>query len=508
MKRYHILIIAFVLIVAGSCKKSYLERIPGDVITVPTFWKSESDAYMALYGVYNSLQSWKLYGYGPGNDAMSPNAFQWAWWEGYEKMVGNGTISSGDGGIVSDRWTSCYQGIGRANYFLANVDKVPMDQATIDKLKGEALFLRGVFYLVLIDSYGGVPIITSPISIEDAKELSRASIEDSWAQVHSDFDAAASKIPADNVTGRASQGAAYGMNMRAYLYQGNWDKVIEYADKVIDLGKYGLFPSYNGIFLLENENNEEVIFDVQYMSGPFTQGSNFWYFRPVNLPFPTDGANSVVPIQNLVDAYETLDGSPVNPADPYNNRDPRLDFTVLRPGSVFQGKVYPTEISNHPGQRVGFGMRKYVVEGAEQPGNQSPLNFIVLRYADVLLSKAEALIEKASADVPAAVALINRIRTERADVNMPAVSTALSVADAKAKLRHERRIELAMEGLYWSDVRRWDIGSEVYPIEVLGSDGSLLETKFEAGYGDKYRYLPIPDSEISLNPNITQNSGY
>lgn len=507
----HLYLSLILILVSVSCKDHFLNIKPDDRITTSNFWTNPDDARMALYGIYSSLHERHVYGYGPGFDAMSPNAYQWAHWEGKEMQVGNGTVTPTTGGIVIERWQSCYQGINRANYFLENIDKVDLPEEEKRVLKGEAYFLRGVFYSLLANSYGGVPIITNTISTAEARELSRATLEETWQQVHSDYNKAIERLPVEApITGRATKGAALGMQMRAYLYRSKWNSVIEYANRVIDLGVYGLFPSYEGLFQLANENNKEVIFDVQYMDGPFDQGSVFdRYFQPQNLAHGVNGSNSVAPIQHLVDAYGTIDGSAVDPDQPYKNRDPRLDFTILRPGAEFQGQLYPDEIQNHTGQKVGFSIRKYTIETQEVEPYQSPLNFIVLRYADVLLSKAEALIEKDTPDVAQAVKLINRIRTEREDVNMPAISTGLSVEEARQKLRHERRIEFALEGLYWNDVRRWGIGPDIYPIEVRSRSGELIDTKFADGYDpEKDNFLPIPDSEISLNPNLEQNSGY
>src|SRR5699024_1633813 len=485
MKRFltyaiQVLLGSTLLLSITSCEDHFLNIKPDDRITGDNFWISSKDTKMALYGIYNTLQERHVYGYGPGFDAMSPNAHQWAHWEGKEMQVGNGTITSGSGGIVIERWRSAYQGINRANYFLENIDKVEMPEDQKNIMIGEAYFLRGVFYSLLANSYGGVPIITSSLSTEEARQLTRASLDETWQQVHSDYDEAISRLSIEApATGRVTKGAALGMKMRAYLYQGNWDKVLEYADQVIDLGIYGLFPSYKGLFQLANEHNEEVIFNVEYMDGPFDQGSVFdRYFQPQNLAHGVNGSNSVAPIQHLVDAYGTIDGNPIDPDQPYKNRDPRLDFTILRPGAEFQGQLYPKEIQNHTGQKVGFGIRKYTIETQEVEPHQSPLTFIVLRYAGVMLAKAEALIEKESPNVGKAIQLINRIRTEREDVNMPPIPAGLSVDEARQKLRHERRIEFALEGLYWADVRRWEIGQEIYPIEVRASDGGLIDVKF------------------------------
>ncbi len=497
------------MLLVSSCSKSFLDKKPDDRITTENFWQNESDALLALYGVYNVLHESFVYGYGGGFDACSPNAYQWAYWEGMEKQVGNGTISANDGGIVSGRWQQCYTGINRANTFFENIDKVPMDSLKKVQLKGEIYFLRGVYYALLANSYGGVPVFTRSISAEEARSLKRNTEDEVWAQVHADYDEAIKRLQKEApVTGRATLGAAYAMKLRAYLYKSNWDKVLEYADKIDALNKYSLFPSYHGLFQLANENNAEVLFDVEYMDGPFQQGSYFdRHWQPQNIKYGIDGSNSVAPIQNLVDAYETIDGSPVDKSNPYANRDPRLDFTILRPGAYFQGQLYPVEIKNHTGQKVGFGIRKYTIETQQVVAGQEPLNFIIYRYADVILSRAEAMIEK-GVNIPQAIQLINQIRTSRTDVKIKALPLNLPQDAARQQLRHERRIEFALEGLYWDDVRRWGIGKDIYPVEVRGADGGLIETKFASGYTDKSKFLPISNNEISINHNLVQNPGY
>ena len=138
---------------------------------------------------------------------------------------------------------------------------------------------------------------------------------------------------------------------------------------------------------------------------------------------------------------------------------------------------------------------------------QSYINDIILRYADVLLSKAEAIIET-NGSVADAIAILNRIRTERDDVKISLLPTSMSREEAREKVRHERRIELALEGRYWSDVKRWKIGKELYPMIIKDHEGSVIETKFPNGYLEYYDLLPIPDSERSLNPNLDQNPGW
>lgn len=501
----------FVSILLGlySCD-NYLDILPDDQITNETFWESQQDIELALNGVYNTLRNNYVYGYGGGYDACTPNAYQWAHWEGKQMQVGAGQIFSGSGGIVSERWKFCYQGIYRANFFLENIDKVEgVSAEKINQYKGEVHFLRAVFYDLLVKTYGGVPLILKTITTQEARELTRASEDEVWSQIHKDYDEAIKVLPKTAPTGHITLGAALGMKMKAYLYNSQWDKVLEYCNKIDDLQKYSLYPSYKGLFQFENEGNSETLFALSFMAGPFSQGSCFdRYWQPQNLKYGIDGSNSVAPIQNLVDAYETIDGSPIDPDNPYKNRDPRLDFTILRPGAYFQGQLYPIEIKNHTGQKVGFAIRKYTIETMQVKGWESPLDFMILRYGDVILCKAEALIEL-NQNIDQAIDLINLIRTGRSDVKIKAISKGLSQIQARQVLRKERRIELALEGQYWDDIKRWKAGPEIYPVEVRGALGELIQTKFPEGYDlSKDNRLPIPDSEIALNPNLTQNQSY
>lgn len=121
--RYIFLVTIAAAFMVSGCSKSFLDKKPDDRITTENFWADESDANLALYGVYNVLHEDFVYGYGGGFDACTPNAYQWAHWEGMEQQVGNGTISANDGGIVSGRWQKCYTGINRANTFLKTLIK-------------------------------------------------------------------------------------------------------------------------------------------------------------------------------------------------------------------------------------------------------------------------------------------------------------------------------------------------------------------------------------------------
>ncbi|MDF9799619.1 hypothetical protein OKW21_004882 [Catalinimonas alkaloidigena] len=508
---------SFLLLPIAACDEEFLEFYPEDKITSANFPENEGDIKLLLNGVYallreNSIYNEGLFGFGV-LDGATPNAHNWG--NTPIAKAGNGQLSASDGHIVTFRWTRCYAIIFRANYLLKSLEEVELGEALKTTYTGEAHFLRGLAYALLADSYGGVPIVESALSTEEARNISRASLEETWNQAISDYDIAIANLDVDAPeVGRATKGAALGLKMRAYLYQNKYEQVLGVIEQIEALGKYNLFPSYEGLFSEENENNKEVIFDVQYISGENSQGSLHDQYCGTGTGSWTRGSR-YVPTDDLVSAYEMIDGSEVDPENPYEGRDPRLGFTVVLPGSFILGHqfpnyIYPGGAFNHPGNRLKhLSSRKYRIGSMSElpPSGQSSLNNIVMRYADVLLSKAEAIIET-NGSIDEAVALINRIRTERDDVRITPLPMGLSQAEAREKLRHERRIEFALEGLYWSDIRRWGIGNEIYPIEVKDHNGDVIETKFPNGYLEYYDLLPIPDSELSLNDMLEQNPGW
>lgn len=517
----HILIYCLSIIVCipfYGCMENYLDLYPKDKITSADFPEGESDIILLLNGVYGGLRESAIYneglfGFGV-TDGATPNAYNWGTAEIINKL-GAGRLSSGDKGIVTFRWTRCYEIISRANFLLANLDLVNLPEEKKKMYLGEAHFLRGLAYSVLAETYGGVPLILSDISSEEAHLLKRASLDETWQQVLDDYEVAINHLDVDAPElGRATKGAALGMKMRAYLYQGKYKEVLSCVEQIDALKKYGLFHSYEGLFDPVNENNKEVIFDIQYIEGENSQGSYLDQYCGTG----TNGKNRgsrYVPSDDLVAAYETIDGAPIDPENPYENRDPRLAFTVVLPGSYildsrFPDYLYPKGAFNHPGNPLKhLSTRKYRIQEMAKlpPQGQSYINDIVLRYADVLLSKAEAIIETGG-NVSDAIAILNRIRTERDDVKIRELPLAMSREEAREKVRHERRIELALEGRYWSDVRRWKIGKELYPLVIKDHKEGIIDTKFPNGYLDYYDLLPIPDSERSLNPNLEQNPGW
>jgi len=517
-------LLSITLLSFNSCADKFLDFFPEDKITSANFPENEDDIKLLLNGLYALLRETEIYTQGLFGfgvlDGATPNGFNWG--NTAITNMGNGKLTSGTAQTVTFRWTRCYAIVYRANYLLKSIDEVNLSDDKKAIYSGEAHFMRGLAYSLLADSYGGVPIITSAITTDEARNIARSTLDETWEQAISDYDIAIQNLGIDALEiGRATKGAALGMKMRAYLYQNKYEKVLEVISQIEALGKYSLFPSYGGLFTLANENNIEVMFDIQYISGENSQGSLVDQYCGTGTGSWTRGSR-YVPTDDLVNAYERIDGTPgkylesqINLDNPYDGWDPRLKATVVVPGSYFLGYrfpnyLYPGGAFNHPGNLLKhLSTRKYRIEPEADlpPSGQSSLNNIILRYADVILSKAEALIET-NGSIEEAVELINQIRRGRDDVKMVAIPIGISREEARERLRHERRIEFALEGLYWSDIRRWDVCKDIYPLKVKDHKGNVIETKFQDGYLEHYDLLPIPDSEISLNEKLEQNPGW
>jgi hypothetical protein len=224
------------LILFNGCSKNYLDVLPEDKITSANFWQSESDVKLALNGIYSVLRNRGVYGSGPTMDACTPDAYQWAYWNGMEEQIGNGSNTPASAGLTSERWTVCYQIINRANYFLTNIDKVTLSDESKATYLGEVHFLRGVAYALLAETYGGVPIFNSVLGVDEARELTRATTQETWDKAIAEYDTAIAnlKVVAPQV-GRATKGAALGLKMRAYLYQNKYAEVLSTVQQIDDL---------------------------------------------------------------------------------------------------------------------------------------------------------------------------------------------------------------------------------------------------------------------------------
>jgi hypothetical protein len=264
----------------------------------------------------------------------------------------------------------------------------------------------------------------------------------------------------------------------------------------MDLGVYSLFPDYRNLFKEENKHNVEVIFNIEASAPDITTNFDQTIYR----------LNRPAPLKELVDKYLMTDGKTIAESPlfdvqhPYENRDPRLLYSITCIGYPYNGTlITPDEVVN-----TGFGMKKYTPYSDNETiplVTVSAFNYILIRYAEVLLTYAEAQNEVAGPDASVYDA-INQVR-QRVGVAMPEVEAGLTQEQMRQTIRRERTVELALEGLYYDDTLRWKTIETENNGPVHNSDGVVIDNR---SFNPARDYLwPIPSNQIVQNPNLVQN---
>lgn len=501
MKKITLYINMIVFLFLSGCSEDFLVTQPSDMYIQDNFWKTGSNALAGINGCYNVLMN--SYLYNTANiefDIITPNAY--GQFEGMN-YIAVSTHDASNTSEINGRFNANYNGIGRTNILLANIDQINMDESLKSRIKGEAKFLRGLYYFDLATFYGGVPLILDAPDIDKQSKLPRNTRAEVIEQVLQDLDGASEVLPlkyASTDQGRATKGAALALKARVLLYESRWNEAAATAKAVMDLNQYILFPNYRGLFTVANEGNSEVIFDVQFKVPEWGSSTDI----------TLDQFKDSCPLQDLVNDYWMTDGKPIgesplyDPTHPYNNKDPRFYATIVHPGSMWKGKIFQASESF-----TGYSQKKYCVyTDNEVPlvyisaGGRSELNYILLRYADVLLMYAEAQNEASGPDASVYEAL-NKIHDR---VGMPHVDNGLSKDEMRVVIRHERRIELAGEGFYYFDILRWKIAENVNNGPVFDFNNHQVVVRV---FNPSRDYLwPIPSIEIERNPALEQNPGY
>ena len=412
-----------------------------------------------------------------------------------------------------------------------------MSEEVRSRLTAEVRFLRAWHYFLKVTLYGDVPLVTEVLDVKDAY-LPRTPKAEVVKFILDELGEIAPLLP-DSYTGsdvgRVTKGAALTLKARMEIFEGDYAACAATCEQIMRLG-YSLFPDYRGLFKIANKGNEEVIMDVQYVENL----AKNWVLG-VLPPASSGGWSSINPTQSLADAYECIDGKTIeeslsyDPKEPYKNRDPRLDASLIYPGCLYEGSYFNPIDKNDPTgdfyapygrSKTGYHPRKYIDNLSDYADMwNTAMNAIVMRYAEVLLMYAESKIELGQIDSSVYEAL-DAIRTR---AGMPAVNQSVYNNQTKMRelVRRERRVELAMEGLRWFDICRWKIGEEVMPGQVYGAllgtvdseTGALNLTderiKVEVRLFDPAKnYLwPIPQSVIDASQvngeaTITQNPEY
>src|SRR5690606_14044968 len=325
-------LLAVVLI--SGCEK--LDLVPENTFTDETYWTSQDKAQTFLNTAYSQMMGSNYFFY---NEALSDNAYN-----GRGDNAGAASIASGtyDQSLarIKEEWNNRYAGIKTTNLILSNMDRVPnMDESIRNRMKAEARFIRAWQHFQLMTWFGDIPLLEKDPSIEEAQNITRTPRTEVLEFISSELTGIIDDLPlksgySEAETGKISRGAVVAFLARVHLYEGNWTQVIANCERLMsgELGNYGLFPSYEGLFLPQNQNSQEDILRLQYAPVDRTWGE-FFDMAPISVG---GRVNALAPTQELVDSYPMINGMPIgepgsgfDEADPYGNRDPRLAATVV-----------------------------------------------------------------------------------------------------------------------------------------------------------------------------------
>jgi hypothetical protein len=513
---------------ATSCDGGLLDTVPNDRISSEIYWQSPDDALLAVNSLYGDLDGTDIFSFDALTDIAHTN-------DPFEVQA---NIEKGIYDALNTRidnvWSAAYKGIAAAGLFLENVDGIAFaDEALKKRYKAEARVLRAYQYIKLAPLFGDVPLVEKPLTLDESRKITRTPVGEIWDFVDRELDEVYGDLPdayGANEKGRITKWAALGLKARAALYAGNYRKAADAAAQIINSGEFSLYPEYGKLFRYEAENNSEVLLDKQFIKDLYRH--NVFYLLA---PYSQKNADSrYVPTKALVDLYRTADGENItdagsgyDPARPYENRDPRLHFSIYLDGDILPDGTTvfhpaPNSDSNdavgksYHNSTTGFNIKKYVNAEDYADINNSGINIILLRYAEVLLTYAEAKIELNETD-PSVYDAINLVRNGRNDVKLPSVASGQSGNDLRETVRRERVVELAFEGLRLADIRRWRIAETVLPGNIYGityaDDDNTVQvvqvvSATRAFRTDRDYLWPVPQKERDLNPNLSQNNNW
>ena len=448
-------------------------------------------------------------------------------------------------GQVNSSWR--YDAIAKLNKVLEQLEaSTGIEPEVITYAQCQVRFIRAFIYYDMQFLFGDVPLITKTLSIEESRQTKRDPKATVLQFIVSELEDILSKIGDNGIEdpGHVNKDVVLAYLTRINLYEKEYDKVLLYANQIINdsPNEYELFGDYDGLFRTWNDGNtKEVIFERQYSSPLYTHANNKYHSYPSS---PMHGWLHNMPLHGLVEEYECQCGHPIGECDadcPYEalrkeaiangelgeylGRDPRLNATVVYPGHKWEidGEVrsvygYNDSSSkdfwkNEPTSN-GYMMYKWLnLRGGEVERGKAAKNATIIRYADVLLMKAEALVEK-NEDLGEVAKILNQIRKR---AGMPENIVKMDQDKMRKALRHERRIELALEGLRYKDIIRWKIAGDVKNGSLKGSyrikeDGTFEEENVvtrTAVWQDHMYLFPVPQDALDKNENLKpQNAGW
>ena len=527
----------------------------------------ESDNYtlQEIQGSYNRVKQFvtSIYGYLPSDfcnthgamlDAATDDAIHVYESSAIQRFV-NGTWSANY--TVDDKFAYYYNAIHDANYYLTTLSGLTFDtwengddyqdwMQNYDNYQYQVRFLRAYFYFELVRRYQNVPLITKPLSKTEANQIEPSSAQEVLKFIINECTEIAPKLPIKSTSiaqaenGRATRAMAMALKSRAALYAASplyntngdnakWTEAAKASHDIIaSAGELGLgLDTYANLFKSKNNNSKEVI-----LCRPTGTSKTF---EQANYPMGVTGGNTTTcPTENLASAFEMKDGrafdwnDPTMKANPYKDRDPRFYLTIVHNGMLWPAKK-AVDISEGGANGLpltnatttGYYLRKYVDNSISfEAGSTTAAthhNWILFRYAEVLLNYAEAMIHvngncdyKDATYTMSAREALNAVRKR---AGMPEVA-ACSQDEFLTRVKHERRVEMAFEGQRFWDLRRWknlDETKNIYAVRITHHNGVLSYEKTllsERSVSDKLYFYPIANVELFKNKKLVQNSGW
>lgn len=527
----------------------------------------ESDNYtlQEIQGSYNRVKQFvtSIYGYLPSDfcnthgamlDATTDDAIHVYESSAIQRIV-NGTWSANY--TVDDKFAYYYNAIHDANYYLTTLSGLTFDtwengddyqdwMQNYDNYQYQVRFLRAYFYFELVRRYQNVPLITKPLSQTETNQIEPSSAKEVLKFIINECTEIAPKLPIKSTSiaqaenGRATRAMAMALKSRAALYAASplyntngdnakWTEAAKASHDIIaSAGELGLgLDTYANLFKSKNYNSKEVI-----LCRPTGTSKTF---EQANYPMGVTGGNTTTcPTENLASAFEMKDGrafdwnDPTMKANPYKDRDPRFYLTIVHNGMLWPAKK-AVDISEGGANGLpltnatttGYYLRKYVDNSisfeAASTTAATHHNWILFRYAEVLLNYAEAMIHvngncdyKDATYTMSAREALNAVR-KRAGI--PEVA-ACSQDEFLMRVKHERRVEMAFEGQRFWVLRRWknlDETKNIYAVRITHHDGVLSYEKTllsERSVSNKLYFYPIANVELFKNKKLVQNSGW
>ncbi len=544
MKRHILYSLLATTLLFGACSKDFLDRTPVNKIPEEEFWRTENDVKLAVNAIYGKLSD------GMYDDGATDLVHAQYPWESASTAISAGSL----GADIDAGWS--YIPIRTCNYFLENVDKAIMDETLKERYKAEVRFIRAYLYIPMVEKFGDIPLVTKVLTKEESN-VPRVAKKEVLDFLFKELQEVSTKLPVSysSEKGRITKGAALALQSRLYLMENNWEQAARTAQEVMGLG-YKLFQvsaeselnkkdnyaqfvdfenaddehkfrlglrSYEGIFQVENEGNDEVILDRQYIRVAQPQSNNTLLAEG-----SVGGWSSLTPTQNLVNLYVNYKtGEPVNPVSAevraahyakadkadfvkeFKNRDPRFYASILFETAPWNaltqdGGYQFTWSSGKSNMSItGYNFRKLVDPTSSREQIDSYANVILIRYAEVLLNYAEAQNEKSGPDAT----IFDALDQLRVRAGMPKVdrSTYGSQSELRDLIRNERAVELVLEGVRYYDIRRWKTAPNVMK-NIYDVKNGLAQERI---WNDRLYLMPVPQSQIDLSYGVlTQNTGY